>query len=57
MPDAPTSAGAYGESVARLENLLRRYGFDLAASEVSRQFFGPLTRQAVQQFSSRISCQ
>jgi hypothetical protein len=53
MLGEPTSVGAYGESIARLQDLLRRHGFELPASEISRQFFGPLTRQAVQQFQER----
>jgi Putative peptidoglycan binding domain len=53
MRNAPISVGTYGESVAHLHDLLRGHGFELPASEVSRQFFGPLTRQAVQQFQQQ----
>ena len=53
MPNAPLSVGAYGESVARLQDALRRQGFQLPASEVNRKFFGPATRQAVQQFQQQ----
>src|SRR6516165_2166744 len=53
MLTAPISVGAYGESVTRLQDLLRRHGFELPESEVGRQFFGPLTRQAVRQFQQQ----
>jgi NTE family protein len=49
MTNAPVSVGAYGDSIARLQDLLRQRGFQLPTSEVSRKFFGPRTRQAVQQ--------
>jgi hypothetical protein len=50
MPDAPLSPGAYGAAVARLHEFLRQQGVGLPASEVDRAFFGPLTRQEVQQY-------
>jgi peptidoglycan hydrolase-like protein with peptidoglycan-binding domain len=54
MPNAPLSVGAYGPSVARLHSLLRQKGFTLPTSEVNRSFFGPITRQAVQEFQKRV---
>src|SRR5712692_9073057 len=39
--------GAVGGEVARLHEDLQRHGFELPASEVGRQFFGPGTRDAV----------
>jgi hypothetical protein len=42
--------GAYGADVASLQEFLRRQGYQLPASEVNRAFYGPLTRQAVQQY-------
>jgi hypothetical protein len=53
MPNAPIAIGDYGASVARMQDLLRRHGFEPSASELSRQFFGPTTRQAVQRFQQR----
>src|SRR6266566_2219 len=53
MPNAPLSVGSYGDSVARLQDVLRQLGFQLPASEVNRKFFGPATRQAVQQFQQQ----
>ena len=53
MPNGPLSVGAYGDSVARLQDFLRQRGFQLPASEVNRTFFGPATRQAVQQFQQQ----
>jgi hypothetical protein len=53
MPNAPIAIGSYGASVARVQDLLRRHGFEPSASEVGRQFFGPTTRQAVQRFQQR----
>jgi len=50
MPDAPLSLGAYGAAVARLHEFLGQQGVTLPASETDRAFFGPLTRQAVQQY-------
>jgi hypothetical protein len=54
MPNAPLSVGAYGPSVARLQTLLCQQGFSLPGSEVNRSFFGPLTRQAVQEFQKKV---
>ena len=53
MPNAPLSVGAYGDSVTRLQEILRQLESQLPASEVNRKFFGPATRQAVQQFQQR----
>jgi peptidoglycan hydrolase-like protein with peptidoglycan-binding domain len=50
MPDAPLTLGAYGAAVARLQELLVQQGAELPSSEVDRAFFGPITRQAVQQY-------
>jgi peptidoglycan hydrolase-like protein with peptidoglycan-binding domain len=54
MTNAPLSVGAYGPSVARLHALLRRQGFSLPESEVNRDFFGPITRQVVQEFQKKM---
>src|SRR5438067_874856 len=43
------SVGSFGEEVAKLHTALVQSGVDVPASEVNRQFFGPGTRQAVQQ--------
>src|SRR5260370_726933 len=53
MQNAPLSVGAYGDSVARLQKLLLQSGFQLASSEVNRTFFGPATRQVIQQFQQQ----
>src|SRR6266446_6701902 len=53
MPNVPLSVGAYGDSVARLQDFLRQRGVQLPASEVNRNFFGPATRQAVLQFQQQ----
>jgi peptidoglycan hydrolase-like protein with peptidoglycan-binding domain len=50
MPNAPLKVGAYGADVVGLQDSLRQLGFSVSASEMSRAFFGPATRQAVQQF-------
>ena len=50
MPNAPLKVGAYGADVASLQDTLQQLGFSLSASEMSRAFYGPATRQAVQQF-------
>src|SRR5215471_15000097 len=50
MAHAPLAVGAYGDSVARLQDFLHQQGFSLPASEVDRHFFGPVTRRALQQF-------
>jgi peptidoglycan hydrolase-like protein with peptidoglycan-binding domain len=50
MPNAPLSVGAYSDDVSRLQSSLIQQGFKLPTSEVNRRFFGPATRQAVQQF-------
>jgi len=54
MTNAPLSVGAYGPSVARLQALLRQQGIGLPESEVNRSFFGPITRQAVQEFQKKV---
>jgi hypothetical protein len=41
--------GLFGDEVAKLHNALTQSGVEVPASEVARQFFGPGTRQAVQQ--------
>src|SRR5262245_5348715 len=53
MPDSRLSVGAYGDDVARLHEMLRKHGYDLPASEVTRSFFGAATRQAVQGLQQR----
>src|SRR5262249_54012121 len=50
MADVPLKLGAYGAAVARLHEFLGQQGVQLPSSEVDRAFFGPLTRQAVQQY-------
>ena len=49
MPKTPLTVGAIGDDVARLHRLLRLQAYQLPASELERQFFGPATRQAVRQ--------
>jgi peptidoglycan hydrolase-like protein with peptidoglycan-binding domain len=49
MPKA-VSIGSQGEVVTRLQALLREHGYELPAFEVSGNFFGPVTWQAVRQF-------
>jgi hypothetical protein len=53
MPNTPLSVGAHGNTVARLQNFLRQRGFQLTVFEVKRKFFGPATRQALQQFQQQ----
>jgi peptidoglycan hydrolase-like protein with peptidoglycan-binding domain len=53
-PNAPLSVGAYGPSVGYLHSLLRQHGFSLPGSEVDRGFFGPITRQTVQEFQKKV---
>jgi hypothetical protein len=53
MPSAHLSIGAYGASVTRLHDFLGRQGFKVPPSEVDHAFFGPATRQAVQQFQQQ----
>jgi peptidoglycan hydrolase-like protein with peptidoglycan-binding domain len=53
-PNAPLSVGAYGPSVTQLHSLLRQQGFSIPESEVNRRFFGPITRQAVQDFQKKV---
>jgi acetolactate synthase-1/2/3 large subunit len=50
MPNTPLSVGTYGGEVSRLQEALVADGFQISASEISRRFFGPSTRRAVQQF-------
>jgi len=51
--DASTlSIGAFGERVAALQNTLQRLGYVISSSELQRAFFGPVTRQAIQQFQN-----
>jgi hypothetical protein len=50
MADVPLKLGAYGAAVARLQEFLGQQGVKLPSSEVDRAFFGPLTRQALQQY-------
>jgi hypothetical protein len=47
MEDQNLSVGAFGEAVADLHRKLAAHGFDIPAAEVDRQFFGPVTREAV----------
>jgi hypothetical protein len=53
MPGAPLAVGAVGDGVATLQGALARQGVQLPASEVGRRFFGPATRQAVQQIQQQ----
>jgi len=48
MPTPPLSIGTYGPTVTQLHELLRQRGFELPESETQRNFFGPATRQALQ---------
>ena len=47
------SVGAVGEEVRSLHERLRRQGHELPASETSRAFFGPGTREAVRRVQLR----
>lgn len=49
MNDSMLSVGMFGDEVKLLHDRLRKHGFDIPASEVERGFFGPATRQAVQE--------
>src|SRR5262249_1208392 len=49
MTQATLAVGAHGSDVAQLHNALLQLGFQLPDSEIRRTFFGPATRQAVQQ--------
>ena len=49
MTQTKLSVGQFGVEVASVHSALAQSGLQLPASEVSRQFFGPATRQAVQQ--------
>jgi peptidoglycan hydrolase-like protein with peptidoglycan-binding domain len=40
-------SGAMGAKVARLHEQLRQNNFEVPAQEVRREFFGPLTREAI----------
>ncbi len=50
MASVRLSVGTYGAEVSRLQNSLVEQGFRIAASEANRRFFGPATRQALQQY-------
>ena len=49
MPQATLTVGARGSNVAQLHNAMLQLGIQLPDSEIRRTFFGPATRQAVQQ--------
>ena len=49
MPQATLTVGARGSNVAQLHNAMLQLGIELPDSEIRRTFFGPATRQAVQQ--------
>jgi peptidoglycan hydrolase-like protein with peptidoglycan-binding domain len=53
MASAKLSVGAFGGDVASLHSSLTSQGLTVPSSEVARQFFGPGTRQAVQQFQQK----
>jgi hypothetical protein len=48
MTGPELSPGAAGEEVRQLQKKLLRAGYDIPAREVTRGFFGPATRRAVQ---------
>src|SRR5262249_38064848 len=50
MNGSRLTIGAYGTEVNTLHEKLTKHGFDIPASEVSRGFFGPGTRQALHQY-------
>jgi len=50
MAKANLTVGSFGTEVADLHQRLAQTGNSVPTTEVSRQFFGPGTRQAVQQF-------
>lgn len=47
MTTTNLSVGVFGDDVSKLHDKLLRHGFNIPASEVERQFFGPATREAV----------
>jgi putative peptidoglycan binding protein len=47
MAEPNLSVGFFGNDVANLHKALARAGIDVLASEAAREFFGPITRQAV----------
>jgi peptidoglycan hydrolase-like protein with peptidoglycan-binding domain len=49
MPQATLAVGARGSDVAQLHNAILQFGIQLPDSEIRRAFFGPATRQAIQQ--------
>jgi peptidoglycan hydrolase-like protein with peptidoglycan-binding domain len=49
MAQPNLSVGSFGDEVSALHDKLSRAGLDPPASEVTRNFFGPGTRQAIQQ--------
>ncbi|MCB0163513.1 MAG: cupin domain-containing protein [Anaerolineae bacterium] len=53
MPIGNLSVGAFGDEVRNIHSKLRQHGFDLPASEVDREFFGPGTREALTAFQRK----
>jgi hypothetical protein len=53
MPTALLEIGALGDSVATLHNALAQNGIELPPSELNRKFFGPATRQSIQQLQQQ----
>jgi hypothetical protein len=54
MDEAPLSVGDFGPAVADLHRMLISSGLEVAATEVSRSFFGPSTREAVHEYQRRL---
>ncbi len=50
MKSLKLNVGDFGDDVAQLHEILKQQGIEVAAEEVKRQFFGPATREAVQNF-------
>ena len=47
---AKLTAGAFGDEVRDLHNKLRQHGFDIPSAEEERRFYGPGTREVVNEF-------
>lgn len=53
MSESKLSVGTFGEDVKLLHDKLQKHGFKIPQNELDRNFFGPATRQAVQQLQER----
>ena len=53
MKSEKLTLGHFGDEVARLHERLKTLGFDISTGEVKRKFFGPATREAIQQYQRK----